>query len=75
MKLIVSDQMDLVKKNKTVLVFLKTMVGARTTHHDESNDKLFWFLPTEDGSGGLEGTLGMSGKTEKRAADVNQRTV
>lgn len=33
------------------------MVGARTIHHDKSNDKLFWFLPAEDESGGLEGVL------------------
>lgn len=24
-------------------------------HHDKSNDKLFWFLPTEDESGGPKG--------------------
>lgn len=57
------------------MVLLKTMVGARTKHHDKSNDKLFWFLPTEDESGGLEGMLNMSRMTEKLAANVNQRTV
>lgn len=31
------------------------MVGASTIHHDKSNDKLFWFLPTEDESGGVKG--------------------
>lgn len=51
------------------------MVGGRTIRHDESNDKLFWFLPTEDESGGLEGMLKMSQMTEKLPANVNQRTV
>lgn len=51
------------------------MVGARTIHHDKSNDKLFWFLPTEDESGGLEGVLKTARMTQKLAANINQRTV